>query len=234
MPLARPGRRRRGSPESEDLPVAANPNPSRKEDSCTGVSPCGSPSACGAPARSRGSRRARARARRRQDPDDLRRDRAALAPRRTRSTRSIGQPRRRVLLPRHDHVVRAVRRPDRPLPGRRLERLGLQGERRVAARRRRRGRRSRTATACSGTGPPFGADRRAADACRCTPRRSATATGSCAQDDNGKSDAARGASAARRRPPLPRRAHGQRVPHRPHQGLVRATLKGAVRSNAVA
>jgi len=33
-----------GSPESEDLPVASNSNPSRKEDSCTGSSSVGSPS----------------------------------------------------------------------------------------------------------------------------------------------------------------------------------------------
>ena len=31
---ARPGRPRRGSPESEDLPRSQTPNPSRKEDSC--------------------------------------------------------------------------------------------------------------------------------------------------------------------------------------------------------
>ena len=59
---------------------------------------------------------------------------------------------RRVLLQRHPDLVRALRLADRPLRGGRLERLGLQGQRRLAARRRRQGRAERRATACSGTG----------------------------------------------------------------------------------
>ena len=46
----------------------------------------------------------------------------------------------RVLLPRHGHRLRAVRRPGRPLRRHRLQRLGVQGQRRLAARRRRQGR----------------------------------------------------------------------------------------------
>ena len=44
------------------------------------------------------------------------------------------EPRRRVLLPRRGLLVRAVRRPDRTAPGHGDHRLGLQGERRLAAR----------------------------------------------------------------------------------------------------
>ena len=50
------------------------------------------------------------------------------------------QPRRRVLLRADDGVVRQLRQPDRQVPGRRQHRLGVQGERRLAARRRRQGR----------------------------------------------------------------------------------------------
>ena len=51
----------------------------------------------------------------------------------------------------HVTPLRPLRRPDRPLPRRRLQRLELQDQRRLAAGRRTR-RSSRTATPCSGTG----------------------------------------------------------------------------------
>ena len=75
-----------------------------------------------------------------QDPEHLRPDGADPHGQRERAGRTrLGQSRGRVLLPRHDHLVRPVHRPDRPLRGRRLDRLGLQGQRRLTAGRRRRG-----------------------------------------------------------------------------------------------
>ena len=87
-----------------------------------------------------------------------------------------GQPARRVLLPRHHDVVRAVRRPDRPAPGRRHERVGLQGQRRLAAGRGRPGsaRRRRPRALVLGDVRPY---RRPDDAAP-DPHRGATATAS--------------------------------------------------------
>ncbi len=91
-------------------------------------------------ARPLGAGRAREDPRRRQDDDDLR-GRPAHA--RSGLERADGarrrEPRRRVLLPRDRDRIRPLRGPDRPLPGRRLQRLELQGERRLPAGRRRPG-----------------------------------------------------------------------------------------------
>ena len=102
-----------------------------------------------------GARRAREGARRGQDDDDLRcgpadaHDRAERA----RGARR-GQPRRRVLLPRPGHRLRAVRRPDRPLSGRRHRAAGATRSTASRLRSAPTRRRSRTATRCSGTGRP--------------------------------------------------------------------------------
>ena len=52
---------------------------------------------------------------------------------------AAGVASRRALLPRHHDQLRPVRRPGRPLRRRRVERLGVQGRQRLAARRRRQG-----------------------------------------------------------------------------------------------
>ena len=140
---------------------------------------------------------------------------------------SIG---RRVLLPRRDHVVRPLRRPDRPLLGRR----GSSG----------------WVFKVNGVSPPVGADAvtlKDGDRVlwywatfgpnggpptlwlRAGPKRNCYRV--LAQDDTGKTTPARGA-----------RLHvgGRSVLARTgsaclgaHRGLVTATLKGAVRSNAI-
>ena len=119
---ARPGRRREGSPESEDLPrCRAYPNPSRKEDSCVRrlIVLAG-----------RRAARLRARLRRRRSPrvnvrvegkttDDLRLDRADA---RRRAERAAALDAASAAGEFYYHVqsdlVRPVRRPDRPLPRR--------------------------------------------------------------------------------------------------------------------
>ena len=127
-------------------------------------------------------------------------------------------------------LVRPVRRPDRPLRGRRLERLGLQGERRLAARRRRRGHAQgrRPRALVLGHLRPERAGRRRSVL---QPRRSAAATACWPRTTPARRRprAERGCtSAAAACSPAPaRRASAA------HRGLVTATLKGAVRSNAL-
>ena len=127
-------------------------------------------------------------------------------------------------------LVRPVRRPDRPIPGRGLERLGVQGQRRVAAGRRRQGeregrrRRALVLGDVRARGRP--ADARAA---RGAPRRAATRV--VAQDDAGKPSLPSGAAllvdgkrrSTRGRPGL------HRAPRQPRAGVA----TGAVRSNAL-
>ena len=129
----------RGSPESEDLPPPPYRTPrgrrirgttfDRSRDRCRSRSH----------ARSYGSRRVRHGARRRKDPVDLRIGaRQGGRPERARGARR-GEHARRVLRPGDAGVVRAVREPDRPLPGCGCHRLGVQGQRCLAARRSRPG-----------------------------------------------------------------------------------------------
>src|SRR5829696_7331111 len=99
----------------------------------TALRPCGAHRACSGPG-PLGPRRARERARRGQDDDDLRRLRAALRGRLERPPGARrGQRTGRVLLRRRADLVRAVHLADRTLPGRCIERLGLQGKRRLAS-----------------------------------------------------------------------------------------------------
>ena len=127
--------------------------------------------------------------------------------RRQRARRArVGQPRRRVLLPRHGDVVRAVRRPDRPLSGRRVDRLGVQGQRRLAARRR------RPVALHDGDTvlwylATFGADRRAEDARAARSGAKRNCYRVVAQDDAGKATRGARARSPRRRP---RRPHARR------------------------
>ena len=164
---------------------------------------------------------------RRQDADDLRRHRAARV-RHERPRRPAERGARRgVLRARHDDVVRPVRRPDRLLPGRRRDRLGVQGERRLAAGRRRPGeaerRRPRALVLRA-----VRHRRRPVDA-----RPAATAPGcyrAVAQDDQGAEKVPPGLVfhvGAAKTVPAPAGPH---LPEGPH-GLVWASAPGAVRSN---
>src|SRR5829696_7947147 len=137
-PLAHgPGRRRRGSPESEDLPVARhNRTPRGRRIRVQTSLRC---RRSRARRTGRCARRHRHGAGRGQDEDHLGLDRGlghGREPARSSRGRLAG---RRVLLPRHDHRLRAVRGPGRALRRRRVERLGVQGQQRLAAGRRRRG-----------------------------------------------------------------------------------------------
>src|SRR5579884_3389741 len=137
-PLGRgPGRRRRGSPESEDPPVAHEPRTPRGRRIRGQTARSADRSL---PRRaSGGARRHGQGAGRGQDTHALRPDRGdgdrVDAARGARA----GVAPRRALLPRHHRVVRPLRRPGRPLRRRRVERVGVQGERRLAAGRRRQG-----------------------------------------------------------------------------------------------
>src|SRR5215210_2524543 len=119
--VRRPAARRQLEPLAEGrirAPTALRPRGARR--ACSGPGPLG-------------PRRACERASRGQDDDDLRRLGAALRGRLERSPGArLGQRARRVLLRRRADLVRAVHLADRPLPGRRVERLGLQGQRRLA------------------------------------------------------------------------------------------------------
>ena len=175
---------------------------------------------------------------RRQDEDALRHDgaeRERATP--TRSTRSRRRRPPASSTTTSSHVVRPVRRPDRPLRRRRPDRLGVQGEREVAAGRRRRGeaqgRRHRALV--------LGAVRRRGGAEDARPRAGRDAEELLPRLRGGRQRHAHG----RRR----RRAARRRTSHRSDtgrdagarsaasartRGLVRATLAGAVRSNALA
>src|SRR3954452_1742359 len=128
----------RGRPESEDPPSRRHSNPSRKG----GLGDTQDPGSRrgGTRGRTFGSPLGRARADRRKEQDAVRHDRTEPESERqcTRRARSCIR-RRRALLPRPVHLVRAVCRSDRPLRRRRPDRLGVQGEREVAAGRSRRG-----------------------------------------------------------------------------------------------
>ena len=207
----------RGSPESEDLPPPPYRTPRGRRIRGTTFDRSRDRSRSRSGARRYGSRRDRHGARRRKDPADLRIGaRQGGRPERARRARRRKHA-RRVLRPGDPGVVRHVRQPDRPLPGRRRGRLGVQGQRRLPAGRRRPGRRSRTGTRCSGTTPRSAtrAGRR-----RCRSRR---ATANCytvtSFDDAGKASAAAGAQRPGRRPP----GQGRRG----RQGLRRAVTSAS-------
>ena len=164
MPLAHGlGRRRGREPRVRRPPPPAKPNPSRKEDSClTDSSPslaasslrCSSCPAAFAVKRARPCGR-QGYGRSSSDGTADRRHVAAREcsagerPRRAR----VGERARRVLLPRDvdQSSARTSTRSGR-YAGRRTDRLGVQGQRRVAARWRGPGAPRRTVTPCSGTG----------------------------------------------------------------------------------
>ena len=135
---------------------------------------------------------------------------------------------RRVLLPRHAVLVRAVRRPDRALQGRGLGRLDVQGQRRLAAGRGRQGAREGRRRR-----PLVLDDVRAHG-------RAADAGAQANQEELLRRDRAgrhgsrpgrgRGRPTGRRQAPLDSR--GRACIGR-HVGLVRAIRTGAVRSNAL-
>ena len=222
-----------GSPESEDLPLASKPEP-LAEGGFVSRRFCIFVVALVAALlrRSRGVRRCACTCAWRARRDDLRLDRADA--RRSSPTRSTRSTRPAWPGEFYYHVAdrsfgRYVDQIGRYSAGR-LERLGLQGERRLAAGRRRRGHAQgrRPRALVLGDLRP---DRRAADALRCAPGRSATATGCW-----------RRTTRARRRPRAGARLHvgGRSVLARTgsaclgaHRGLVTATLTGAVRSNAI-
>ena len=226
------GRRWRGSPESEDLPVALHTDP-LAEGGIVAKRLVLLVVRLVRAARDR-ARGDRPRARRRQDADALRPDRGQPSRRRTHSTRSS---RRRSLGEFYYHVtsveLRPVRRPGRPLRRHRVSGWVFKVERRLAARRRRQGRaegrRSRALVLRDLRPDGRPADARGEGRAKrgATPRRPSTTTARRRRVD---------------RPRLPRRleAHDQRRDGRtstcpgPHPGvLVRATATGAVRSNAV-
>ena len=227
MPLAeRPGRPRRGSPESEDLPRSPTRTPRGRRIRASqtlrslGASPGGARAGC--------ARRQRQDPGRRQDDDDLRPGPAE----RQRRQRAPGARRRqhgrRVLLRDDDVELRRLRQPDRQVPGVGEHRLGLQGERRLAAGRRRQGDaegRRRRALVLRHLRPR----RRPADA------RAAAAAGQLLRRPVGHRRRAR----RRARPTRRCSADGKRFKTKngracigKHAGLVRATAPGAVRSNA--
>ena len=220
-----------GSPESEDLPPAANPNPSRKEDSCFDDSLLlrGVGRRCSR-ARPPRARRPRARARRGQDADDLRLDRAdARGRRRTRSTRS--RPPASPASSTTTYRPRSGRTSTRSAATRRrLERLGVQGQRRLAAGRRRpgraQGRRHRALVLRDvhrAGGPPTLAPE-AARGAQLLPVRLAGRRRASRRPPRARCSSSTGA--ASRRAPGAAASAGTR-------GLVRATAPGAVRSNAL-
>ena len=86
-----------------------------------------------------GIRSDRQRARRRQDEDPVRPDGDHRHRVDAQDATRAGVAARRALLPRHAVELRPVRRPGRPLRRHRVERLGVQGRQRLAARRRRQG-----------------------------------------------------------------------------------------------
>src|SRR5437764_276388 len=131
------GRRRRGCLESEDLPVACKSRTPRGrrirgQTAHTRTRSPVAPACHGIRSDSQGARR-------RKDEDALRTD-VCDGERLERARRArAGRRDRRVLLPRHLHQLRAVRRPGRSLRRQRVERLGVQGRRSIAARRSRPG-----------------------------------------------------------------------------------------------
>ena len=167
---------------------------------------------------------------RRQDDHDLRRGSAARRGRQRAPGARRGQHGRRVLL-RHDDGRRSATYVSQigKYPAGRLGRLGVQGERRLAARRRRQGDaegRRRRPLVLRHLRP----DRRPADA-RASAAAGATATSSSRVNDAGKRTRAATATLT---------ADGKRFKTKAgracigkHVGLVRATAPGAVRSNAV-
>ena len=211
----------KGAPSQKTCRSPRIPNPSRKEDSCFVVlsffsrsswPPSPSP-ACAAAAivhiRVEGKTQTIFGA-----------HRAARRPARMRSTCSTSTARAAEFFAHVTQVVvRPVRRPDRLLPGGRPRRLGLQGERHLAAGRCRPGAAEGRRPRCSGTSRSSGrpAARRRS---RCRARRSGCyrATG---QDDAGDEKVPPGSCSTSARSVVPRTA-GHVCPKSPH-GLVWAT-----------
>ena len=134
-----PGREGRRGPRVRRPTARLQPNPSRKEDSCSdGLSRFSWWHCSRSPSPQRPLRRSSAsgsRARRGRSSARAARPRSQPAG----SPRS-GQLRRRVLRQRPADLVRPLRRAGRSLRGLGLERLGVQGERHIAFGRRRQGR----------------------------------------------------------------------------------------------
>ena len=226
------GRRHGRAPRVRRPAVRRNSNPSRKGGFGDTQVLCRRSG--GTRAGSVGCRRSCARSRRRCEDNDLGADRAARqrAGERTRRPR-VGVRNRRVLLPRPAHVLRAVRRSDRAQRGRRHIGLGLQGGRQVAAGRRRRGDpegRRHGALVLR----PVRRNGRAEDA-RARARRQGCYR-VLQEDDNGARTAAVGAVLhVGRTRVVQTQGSTQAAVGCPgkHRGLVRATLAGTVRSNAL-
>ena len=144
---------------------------------------------------------------------------------RRRSRRSRWRARQASSTTTSGNVLRAVRRPDRPLPGRGLERLGVQGERRVATGRCRQGRaEERDVVLCTGrrSRMPAAVDSEL--------RSEAGCYRVFAQDDAGKQWPRRTPSSSGRaevRGLLVGECIGK------HRGLVRAYAPGAVKVDAL-
>ena len=182
-------------------------------------------------ARPLGARRAGEDPGRRQDDDDLRGPPAHARSGHERADGARrGEPCRRVLLPRDRDRIRSLRRSDRPLPRRRLQRLELQGQRRLSAGRRRPGhdRSRRHGALVLDYVHPAG---RLADAAPEAPRSAELLLGASPRTTSGRRTPAPGARLL---------VDGRRVTGRSgrwcvgrHHGLVRAVAANAVRSNAL-